>query len=84
MMYWEILEYWEEITEDTKIYLEKNRHNEQKKEEIKQLVERDYEIYFWEWAKWKMLNTKVWQATNEIIEVFSDWYYGSYIKDTTK
>ena len=84
-MYWEIVEFWEETTDSVKIYLEKNRNNEEKKEEIKQLVEKDYEIFFWEWAKWKTLNTKVWQTTNEIIEVFSNWYYGSLDnKDTTK
>ena len=76
-MYWELINYWELLSEDTKVYLEKNRNNKQKKEEIKELVERDYEIFFWEWTKWKTLNTKVWQATNEIIEVFTDWYYGS-------
>ena len=84
-MYWEVLNYWDTLTEDLTVYLEKNRNNEQKKEEIKQLVERDYEIFFWKWAKWKTLNTKVWQTTNEIIEVFSNWYYGSLDnKDTTK
>ena len=81
-MYWEIVEFWEDMTDWVKIYLEKNRHNEQKKEEIKELVERDYELFFWDWAKWKTLNTKVWQSTNEIIELFSSWYYGSLDEDT--
>ena len=85
LMYWELLKYWEKLTINVKQYLEKNRHNEQKKEEIKELVERDYEIYFWESTKWKMLSTKVWQTTNDIIEVFSNWYYGSLDnKHTTK
>ena len=76
-MYWEIVEFWEETTDWVIIYLEKNRHNIQKKEDIKELVEKDYEIFFWEWTKGKKLNTKVWQATNDIIEIFSNWYYGS-------
>ena len=85
VMYWEVLKYWEILTQNIKIYLSKNRNNEEEKEKIKQLVEKDYEIFFWESAKWRILSTKVWQATNEIIEVFSDLYYGSLdSKDTTK
>ena len=82
-MYWEIVEFWEKTTDWVKKYLEKNRNNEQKKEEIKKLVERDYELFFWESSKWKALNTNVWQTTNEIIEVFSNWYYGSLNSEYT-
>ena len=74
-MYWELVEFWEEITDGVNIYLKENRNNEQKKEEIKELVEKDYEIFFWEWSREKILDTKVWKAKNDIIEVFSRWYY---------
>ena len=75
LMYWEIIEFWEEITESVKKYQKENRNNEQKKEEIKELIEKDYEIFFWEWKNENILDTKVWKAKNDIIEVFSRWYY---------
>ena len=76
-MYWEFLTFWDEITDWVKKYLKENRNNEQKKEEIKMLIEKDYEIFFWEWSSEKILDTKVWQNTNDIIEVFSMWYYSA-------
>ena len=69
--------YWEIITDSVKKYLKENRNNEQKKEEIKILIEKDYKLFFWEWSSENILDTKVWKAKNDIIEVFSRWYYSA-------